>query len=188
MNILTVILLLILIVIVGVYLIKDKLIKVLSSSLKLGFVGLILVALSAILIPGIYEKMADWGLHQAGTYTTIQQWDKSLPISQLQNAPQNLWDLIQNAISGNNSSNQNSNNSPGFFEKNLYPSLVSTVSLIIRLAVIIISFIGLISIVYISYLSLNTLEVSDLQSEVHQLQQKINSLEEQYQQIAVSAS
>src|SRR3989344_2221709 len=121
MNIVIGIVLIILAVLTVVYLIRNKLLKILSKLLHVGFVVLLLTTLSALFLPQFYTSVADFTLQNTGTLQSIQNIDTQ--VTNLINTPQNFLDSISNLF--NPKAEEEESPETGILEKNLYPSLVN---------------------------------------------------------------
>lgn len=166
----TLILLVILLILIALFAFKFQIVRAMSWVLNGSFVLLIAVILSAILLPQIYEQLADSSLRTAGTYSAIVDIDTK--VGNVTNLPGNVIDSIGDFFSGGNrtpSQNSSSTNITNEF----YPRLVSGLGGIYRLLALIVGFAGLGVIVYLSYTTASLVKVADLKRRVELLEHRL---------------
>ena len=146
-----------------------------SASLQVGFFILLFLALSALFIPQIYRFLADFSLEQSGTLERIQEIDDNFLVGEIAETSEDIWHDIESVFTGEEAPVEEDD--LGFFEENVYPSLVSVVAFILRAAVLILSIVGLISIVYLSYATMGAGDVERLKGEYNQLKKRVEQLE-----------
>jgi len=148
-----------------------------STTLKVGFVVLIITTLSALFIRKPYELLADFSLRQVGTLQTIQDIDDRLLLNNISEATEDFWDNLEAFFTGSDTSDESDTDKTGFFEETLYPGLVSALTFIYRVLTIILSLLGLLVIVYLSYTTSGATDVAQLKQEMKRLKQRIEKLE-----------
>lgn len=149
-----------------------------SASLRIGFFVLIAFTLSALFIPDLYAILADFSLRQTGTLESIQNLDNNFALNSLADA-QDIWEDIEEIFTGNDNqeNDESEEDEKGFFESNLYPTLVSSISFIYRTLAIILSITGLIGIIYLSYATSGAADYQKLKSNFDKLQKRVELLE-----------
>lgn len=180
MDIITIIILLILILFVVVYWLRGKLVSLLSNSIHLIFVLSIVLVLTGLFLPQIHEITADMFLKSAGTYNNIVDIDKALPLQNLIDAPGNIFDQFKDLFNPQQEDKDNNQNT-GFFEENLYPSILSVTAALIRIFSIIIGFLGMGLVIYMSYIFSSTLDLERLKRKNIDLEERIKILEQNLQ-------
>ncbi|MBN1618126.1 hypothetical protein JW887_02170 [Candidatus Dojkabacteria bacterium] len=181
MNYISIILVVFIFVIVGVFLIRSKLVSLMNAGLKFFFFALAAVALVAILIPVVFDKIADFSLKQAGVYEKITNIDEDFSgIETATETTQGIWNDISSLWGGSDDSKDSDSEGDaegGIFERNVYPGLVSFVSVMIRIFTLIFSIGGLIAMIYLSYATVGASDLDSLKSKVAELEDKVAILE-----------
>lgn len=121
-------------------------------------------------MPQIFNTAADFTFHVSGNYQKIQELDKSFPLNNLADLPQNIIDLISGG-------NQIDKSESKFFEKNIYPSLVESLGFFYRMLTLIISIAGLIGIIYVSYAASSVTDTENLKIRYEKLEKRLEELE-----------
>jgi hypothetical protein len=155
-----------------VYLIRNKVVHIVSKTLHLGFIVMVLVALSALFLPQIYRGVADFTLTTAGTYQNMQKLDTQ--VNTVIQAPQNILDAIGNFLTGKQNEDKKTDN--GFFVNSLYPSLVDTLGFFYRIFALILSIAALVAIIYFSYNFQSVDAMDKLKHRVDLLEKELKAL------------
>lgn len=156
------------------FFLKFRIVRAMHWLLQIAFPVLLILGLSALFLPQIYDSLADSSLRTVGVFTRVQELDHS--ISNVSNLPQNVWEQIQKLFNGQSNSQSNSNQ-PGYLETQLYPTFVSGVQLVYRAIVILLTTLGMCAIVYLSYTTSSLSEVAKLRAKYHELERRIAILE-----------
>lgn len=148
----------------------------LSIILKFGFPFLAVLLLLALFIPTTFDTVADFTLRQNGTYDQITQFDDTLsPILEL---PGDLLGGIGDLFGGQQDE-EPAPETDGLLEENLYPTIVSLVSGLLRVFTIVFSILGMIAIIYLSYTLEGSLSAHSMKKRVAELEDRIKALEAQ---------
>lgn len=150
-----------------------------STSIKLGFFLFFFLSLTVLLLPGVYETSADFTLRQAGIYQSIQDWDQNFLVSTISGTTNDVIGSIRDLL-GDEEFAEEAVVSETFFEDNLYPVLLNTVTVILRIALGTISFLAMIGSIYLSFATSTVSEVQVLRDRCSQLEERISSIEEGY--------
>jgi len=177
MDILTIIILILLLILTFLYLIKSKIIFIMSSILKLGYITFMVLALSAILTPSIYNTLSDFALKQGGVYEKIQEIDENYIVNYIPESTEDFWSDVESIFT--NDQEEVEEIEEGFFEENIYPSLVKSLATLIRYFVLLISILGIVLIIYISYTLIGSTDIQKLKKEFRILSQRVDLLESQ---------
>lgn len=171
-------------VITLVFTIRTKLIGLMSFGLKFGYFMFVIIILSGLFIPKAYELLADFSLEQVGVKDNIIQLDESLNVNSVIDIQDNIVDGFLDLISNQDSSDETADQteqSVGYFEENIYPSFVDIFAFIYRVLAVVIGLLGLVAIVYLSYITSGATDTQDLKSKVAHLEQKVQMLESRLQ-------
>ncbi|MBD3329279.1 hypothetical protein GF357_02185 [Candidatus Dojkabacteria bacterium] len=182
-----------LILICVVYAVRTKLVDLMVILLSVAFFLLIVLGIVGVFIPSVFTKLSDISLKASGTYEKILEIDKSIPgtniSADLKESSNSIVNDVIAFFTGNNDENQNTEDSEfseieipsesnmGILEKNLYPSLVSTVAFIYRALSILVSIAGLITIVYLSYATAGVTDIYKLKKRISELEGRTINLE-----------
>jgi len=177
MNIITVILLVVLAGLGFVFVIRSKIMGLLAVLLKFGFPLLTVLMLLALFVPAVFDTAADFTLRQNGTYEQITQFDDAL--SPILDLPDSIFGGLDDLFGGQQEEPAEEIDSEGLLEDNLYPTIVSVVSGILRLATIVISILGMVAIIYLSYTLEGSLSAHAMKKRVHDLEARVQQLEQQ---------
>jgi len=146
-----------------------------SSVLKLGYIAFMLLALSAIFVPSIYTSLSNFTLKQSGVQAKVREIDKNYIFNYIPESSEDFWDDVESLFS--NEKEESPELEEGFFEVNIYPSLVNIFATIIRYTSLVISIFGIILIIYISYAMMGSGDIVKLKNEYRKLSQRIDKLE-----------
>lgn len=113
-----------------------------------------------------------------GTLESIQKFDEDFIIDDITEETQDLWEDIENFITGEESEEETEEERKGLLEENLYPSLVSAISFLYRALAIVLSLAGLVGIIYLSYATSGISDVQKLANKINALQERVEQLEE----------
>lgn len=174
MNIFTITILVILTLLLALYLIRNKVKRAVFGTLKVIFVSSLLVALSALFLPQVYDATADFSLRQTGTYESLVSFDEGL--GSIINAPQSIWDQISELFGGS-ANDDVQNTQTGILETNLYPQLVLLFGGILRISALVISILLMIIVLYVSFGFDTVSEIGKLQAANKELVERVNKLE-----------
>lgn len=174
MDVLTVCITLVILCLGGLFFLRWKIVGLMSWGLKLAFPILLVIALSALFLPQVYNSGADLMLRQAGTYTTIRSLDKN--IAAIGNVPGNILGNLGNIFNSGGSTQTNSDK-PGFLESQLYVSLINLIGFLLRIFTLILSLIGMGVVLYLSYSTAGVTQSAELQIRVKQLEERLSALE-----------
>lgn len=180
MNIISIVFLIIIAIISFIFLIRSKLIHIMSLGLRIGFVSFIVIALTALFIPAIYNKVADLSLKGIGIHSAIVDFDDTIDINSFTEAPGDIVDTIINLFGGTSNDTNSEETNPddiGYLEDSLYPLLVDLISFLYRSIAAILSLLGLIVIVYLSYATSGVTDNDALMHNYAILQQRVENLE-----------
>jgi hypothetical protein len=147
-----------------------------SFALKAGFLSCIIVCLSSLFVPQMYDFLADFTLQQMGIKESIQELDDKFILNAVTETTEDIWDDLT-GLFGTEDDETDEKPQEGFFEQSLYPSLVSTVAFLFRALALSVSLIGLVGIVYLSYATGGAYDVQKLKSDYASLAERIKVLE-----------
>lgn len=188
MGIASILFALFIIIICVVYAVRTKLVDLMVIVLSVSFFLLIILGIIGVFIPSAFTKLSDLSLKASGTYERIQEIDQSLPKANIKETSNLIIDDIVGFFTGKISGQEeddgfseigvgSDNKNLGLLEKNLYPSLVSTVAFIYRALAVLTSIIGLVVIVYLSYATTGITDVYRLKKRVTELEGRVAHLE-----------
>lgn len=183
MDFITTILFIIIAATAVIFLVRKKVIHIMSRGIKVLFVIFLAVGLISLFAPQIYNTLADGTLKNIGTYKTITDIDNSISLDSIKDVPQNIWESIKNIFEPQDSSNQQnqkpstSTESKGLLEGSLYTGLVALLGFIYRVLGIALSIGGLILITYLSYSMAGATDMDDLKSRYALLEKRVAELE-----------
>ena len=98
MNILSIIIVGLLLVLCFVFFIRSRVILLMSVGLKISFFLFIIMSLTAIFIPEIYNFLADFTLKQVGTYESIQNLDDKFILNTVSESSKDLWENFMDLL------------------------------------------------------------------------------------------
>lgn len=165
MDAFTIISLVIMLVMVAVFLLRSRLLRLLHHLIKVMFPICIVFVLLSLFVPQVYTAAADWSLHQLGTYDTLVDFDEQ--IDSVLSAPQNLIGNIQELFGAEQAAGEPVRP----LQRQVYPGLVAGLGLGYRLLCLILSLIGMGVLVYLSYTTASQTEVEMLKQRVQRLEQ-----------------
>lgn len=177
MNLITIVLSILLFVLFFLFLMRSKLISLMSASLKITFFVLLITALSGLFTPQLYTMLADLTLKQTGTLETLQMLDEQFIINDIAETSEDLLQDIENFFTGDEEESTDEQEQGGIFERNIYPGLVKLIASIYRILATFLSIIGLIVIVYLSYATSGAGDIQKLKSRVVKLEERLKQLE-----------
>jgi len=151
---------------------RSRLVGALDFLLKILFPLLLLLGLSALLIPSIYESLANSLLINSGTLSTIQGLDSQ--IGGLLELPGQLLSGIGSLFGGL----EKSAVPDSIIEQALYPGLILMISGLIRLFVIVTTIAGTTIVVYLSYTTSSFAKVIRLEKRVRELENLMQKKDE----------
>lgn len=177
MNIISIIILLCILVITFIFLIRSKIIFLMSAGLQVGFFALLFLTLSTLFLPQIYTFLSDFALTQSGTREKIEEIDEKFIVNDIAETSEDVWNDIESIFTGEQQEEE-TDDTEGLFEEHVYPGLVSLVAFILRTIILILSLVGLIAIVYLSYATMGATDIAQLQHNYEQLQKRVEMLEQ----------
>lgn len=164
-----------------VFLVRKKVIHLMTKGIKVLFVIFVTTGLLSLFAPQIYNGIADNTLKSIGTYQAIKDFDTKVPIESLTEAPQNIWNDIKNIFYTQDpnptTTSTESTNSKGLLEGSLYVGLTDLFAFILRILGISISIGGLVLITYLSYSTAGATDIDILRSKYNSLEKRIKELE-----------
>lgn len=158
-----------------IFLIRTKIIFLMSLALRIAFFALIITLLSALFFESPFRFLADLSLRGIGTYESIQKIDEEFFASSVSESAEDIWNDVESFFTGEE--NVEEVETKGFLEERLYPTLVTALTLLFRFLTVIFSLAGLIGIVYLSYATLGASDTEFLKREVAALQHRMIQLE-----------
>ena len=169
-----------LIALICIYIFKDRIVIILDWILKVLFVICVILAVSAIFIPSIYQGLARTSLENAGTLKTLRDIDAASDINKIIEPGQQILNNIGNFLAGSPSITPTPTNTPVFagrLERDVYPGLVNGLAGIYIILVLVISLGGISGVIYFSYTTSALREASILQGKYKKLEAKVQKLE-----------
>lgn len=162
----------------GLFALRTKLVGLLGLGLKLAFPLMIVLVLSGLFVPQIYEFLADQSLRRAGLLTGIQEVDGR--IGSVSKPGKNIVDNVLDLIGqGEKSANDaKTGDKKGILERTVYDNLVSLFTLIYRLLAVLVGLAGMLLIIYLSYAVGFAADYVGLQTRVSQLEARLTELEQ----------
>jgi hypothetical protein len=162
------------------YVLRNKIVLMMSSGLHIAFVLFISTAIISLFIPTVFNSLANYTLENMGTLTSIQDIDKSISLDTVLEPTQNVIDEITSWWPWNNTQENIQTNSnatqktKGPLETNLYPSLVSFIENTYRIVTLLLSIIGMVVVIYASYATGNVHQIDRLEKRVKYLENLIS--------------
>lgn len=196
MNILIIINFLLIIIIsflLILFLIRNRIFRVMSKLIYFFFFLFLLLDLSVIFTPKLYNYGVNQVLKISGTTSTIEQIDKYFTIEKYTEETTDIYNEILDFLGLDNDWNKNNdskqktdntsmNETPSLEKEGplmsiLYPKIEGLLSLIIKTATILFSTIGMLLITYISYTLQGFQNSRILENEIKILKKRVETLE-----------
>ncbi|MCA9385940.1 hypothetical protein KC717_04805 [Candidatus Dojkabacteria bacterium] len=180
MNYFTYIVLGLLVSIIGIFLIRSKLIRVMSFGIRVTFIGLILTTIVSLFGSDLFTQLADASLKKSGVHEVIQEVDSTLRFDFVKDSAEDIWDDLKGLFGGDEEVEQAEEiviNEEGVLETRLYPLLVNMIGNLYQYTTLILSLLGLILLTYISYATQSVQEAVKLDHKVNALEKRLRVLE-----------
>lgn len=157
---------------------RDRVAVGVSAIAGVIFVGLAVVALTAVFVPDLYQRAATISLEQTGVLAQVRQLDDQLVLNDVADVSGDLLGRIQDFLG------QPTPAPPAvprpetrLIEQNLFPGLVSIVSTLFRIGALLLSLSGMVAVVALQYASALYVDRSDLRAAMGALEGRVAGLE-----------
>lgn len=171
MSPLTIIVLIILIAISLLFVLRAQIVRMMHWGLHLLFPVMVIICLTALFVPQLYDTVADNSLKAWGTYQTVVNIDQG--IDDALATPQGILNGIQSLFGGATNENEDFD----FAQTEVYPGLVAGISGIYRTLAIVLSLVAMALILYLSYSTDGAYTAAKLDHKVKQLEKRLAALE-----------
>ena len=173
----TIILTVFLILVLAIYIFKDKLVTWLDLVLKLLVVICVVVALSSLFLPVIYKNLAQNTLESTGILKTIRDIDSATDLNKIVQPGEQILNDLGNWLTGSQNTVAIQTGNSGKLETELYPKLIDGLAGIYITISLIISLAGITGIVYLSFTTSSITQTQTLKNKYKKLEERISYLE-----------
>jgi hypothetical protein len=177
MNYITIVALSLILALSGVFIVRNRVVGVMSFGIKVLFVASVIVGITVLLFPPMYNEMAEVILDRSGVLETVRDLDDKLIINQLPDSIDGFIDMIKQTLRPGSDVDTSDEFTPGYVEKNIYPILITVTGAVLRIGIGLLALIGMVGGIYLSYATVGVSEVSSLKNKIESFENRLKELE-----------
>ena len=173
----TIMLTVFLVLVLAIYVFKDKLVTLLDWVLKILAVICTVIALSSLFLPVIYKNLAQNTLESAGILKTIRDIDSATDLNKIIQPGEQILNDLGSWLTGSQNTLATQTGTSGKLETDLYPKLVDGLAGIYIIIALTLSLGGIAGVVYLSFTTSSITETQALKNKYKKIEERVRLLE-----------
>ena len=160
------------------YVVRQKLLLVLSGALQGVFLVAAIVAILGLFWDAPFTFLAKNTLEQGGTLSTIRKIDGTISLDAVKNVGTSIYDKVLDLLGQKNNQTKNSSNTQntGIIERDVYPTIVSSLAGTYRIVSTTLGVGTMIVVIYLSYTITGATEIEILKKRITILEKEIHNI------------